>query len=60
MKDGKQWRPFVHVKDTSKAMVMLLGADKKDISGQIFNVGSDEQNYQIFNLMQNFLKINFL
>lgn len=52
MKDGKQWRPFVHVKDTSKAMVMLLGADKKDINGQIFNVGSDEQNYQIFNLAE--------
>lgn len=52
MRDGKQWRPFVHVKDTSKAMMMILEADHKIVNHQIFNVGSDEQNYQIFNLAE--------
>jgi nucleoside-diphosphate-sugar epimerase len=52
MKDGTQWRPFVHVKDTSKAMMMMLEAEKEDVNGEIFNVGSDEQNYQIFNLAE--------
>ncbi len=52
MRDGKQWRPFVHVKDTSKAMMKILQAEKKEVNGQIFNVGSDAQNYQIFNLAE--------
>tara|TARA_Y100001963_G_C6763515_1_gene440908 strand:+ start:946 stop:1929 length:984 start_codon:yes stop_codon:yes gene_type:complete len=47
LKDGSQWRPFVHVKDTCKAMMMVLGAQSSDVQGQIFNVGCDDQNYQI-------------
>ena len=47
LKDGSQWRPFVHVKDTCKAMMMVLGAESSDVQGQIFNVGCDDQNYQI-------------
>ncbi len=52
MRDGKQWRPFVHVKDTSRAMMKILEAENGEVNGQIFNVGSDEQNYQIFNLAE--------
>jgi nucleoside-diphosphate-sugar epimerase len=50
LKDGNQWRPFVHVRDTSRAMCLLLKADKKSIQKQLFNIGSNEQNYQIFDL----------
>ncbi|MEM3641926.1 MAG: SDR family oxidoreductase [Candidatus Bathyarchaeia archaeon] len=50
MRDGKQWRPFIHVKDTSKAFITVLEAEQDLVNGQIFNVGSDEQNVQIFNL----------
>ena len=50
MRDGTQWRPFVHVKDTSKAFIMTMEADKELVNGQIFNVGSNDQNYQIFQL----------
>jgi len=50
MRDGTQWRPFVHVKDTSKAFILALDADKDKVNKQIFNVGSNEQNYQIFPL----------
>ena len=50
MRDGKQWRPFVNVKDTSNAFIKVLEAEPKFVNGQIFNVGSDDQNIQIFNL----------
>lgn len=47
MRDGTQWRPFVHIKDTSRAFIMVLEADKDLVNKEIFNVGSNEQNYQI-------------
>lgn len=50
MRDGTQWRPFVYVKDTSMAFIKVLEADSDLVNGQIFNVGSNEQNYQIFPL----------
>lgn len=52
MRDGTQWRPFVHVKDTSKAFIQTMETEKGKVNGEIFNVGSNEQNYQIFNLAE--------
>lgn len=45
--DGKQWRPFLHIKDAVHAYQLLLVAPHKKIGGQIFNVGSDDQNYEL-------------
>jgi nucleoside-diphosphate-sugar epimerase len=53
MRDGRQWRPFVHVKDTSNAFLDVLEADPSLVNKQTFNVGSDNQNVQIFDLAQN-------
>jgi nucleoside-diphosphate-sugar epimerase len=50
MRDGKQWRPFVNIKDTSKAFIKVLEAESEIVNGQVFNVGCDEQNVQIFDL----------
>ena len=50
MRDGKQWRPFIHVKDTSRAFITMLEADHELVNGQVFNVSSDDQNVQIFDL----------
>ena len=50
MRDGKQWRPFVNVNDTSNAFIKVLEAEPELVNGQVFNVGSDEQNVQIFDL----------
>ena len=47
LRDGSQWRPMIHIRDTSKAFIAALGADKSKINGERFNVGSNEQNYQI-------------
>jgi len=44
---GSQWRPFVHVKDASKAIVAVLEAPLSKVGSQIFNVGSNEMNCQI-------------
>jgi nucleoside-diphosphate-sugar epimerase len=50
MRDGKQWRPFVNVKDTSNAFIKVLESAPQLVRGEIFNVGSNEQNIQIFDL----------
>lgn len=47
MRDGTQWRPMVHVRDTSAAMCFLLEAEAGKVNGQVFNIGSDENNYQL-------------
>lgn len=47
MRDGKQYRPMVHVQDTTDVMLLLLTADANKINGQIFNVGGNENNYQL-------------
>jgi nucleoside-diphosphate-sugar epimerase len=47
---GNQWRPLVHVKDVAEAIVITLQAPLYNVRGQIYNVGSNEQNYQIADL----------
>ena len=47
LRDGNQWRPMIHIRDTSKAFIAALEADKAKVNGQRFNVGSNQQNYQI-------------
>jgi nucleoside-diphosphate-sugar epimerase len=47
---GKQWRPIVHVKDVARAFMTVIEADKTKVNGQIFNVGSNEQNYQVVHM----------
>ncbi len=44
---GDQWRPFVHVADVARAIVLCLEAPLESVQGQVFNVGSDQQNYTI-------------
>ena len=47
MRDGSQWRPMVHVKDTCAAQMFMLTAPADKVAGQVFNVGSERNNYQI-------------
>lgn len=44
---GNQWRPFVHVQDAARAIAATLTAPAAAVAGEIFNVGSDSQNYTI-------------
>jgi len=47
LRDGTQWRPMVHIRDTSRAFIAVLEADHDKVNGEIFNVGSDDQNLQV-------------
>jgi nucleoside-diphosphate-sugar epimerase len=42
---GDQWRPFVHVEDGATAIISALEAPEAAVWGDVFNVGSDEQNH---------------
>ena len=45
--DGDQWRPFVHVEDAASAIMAVLQAPLATVGNEVFNVGSNEQNYTI-------------
>lgn len=45
LSDGTSWRPLLHVDDMAKAFILALKSPKHVISGEIFNVGSNEDNY---------------
>lgn len=47
LSDGTSWRPLIHVKDMCNAFIQCLFADEKTVSGEIFNVGSNDQNYLV-------------
>jgi nucleoside-diphosphate-sugar epimerase len=47
-----QWRPFVHVDDVAKGIVMTLQAPLDLVAGEAFNVGSDSQNYTLGELAE--------
>ena len=52
MRDGQQWRPFIHVKDAARAIQDVITADPEKVNKQLFNIGSDSQNYQIGKLAE--------
>tara|TARA_B100000315_G_scaffold188462_1_gene178171 strand:- start:1044 stop:2060 length:1017 start_codon:yes stop_codon:yes gene_type:complete len=49
-------RPFIHIKDVVRAYQSIINAPKEKICGQIFNVGSEEQNFEMGKLAQEIVK----
>lgn len=48
---GNQWCPLLHVDDAVLAILKVITTRAKDkIHKQIFNVGSNENNYQVFKI----------
>jgi nucleoside-diphosphate-sugar epimerase len=47
-----QWRPFVHVRDLARAVVLVLRADPRVVQSQIFNVGDQRLNMTILQLAE--------
>ena len=45
--DGSPWRPLVHAMDIGKAIRCVLAAPRDVVHDEVFNVGSDDQNYQV-------------
>ena len=50
--DGTPWRPLVHVMDICQAVASALEAPQEAIHNEIFNVGHDEDNYQVREIAQ--------
>ncbi len=47
---GKQWRPFLHVRDAANVFRLALEAPRETVHCGVFNVGSNENNFQIADL----------
>ena len=45
--DGTPWRPLVHIEDISRAFLSVLTAPREVVFDQAFNVGRNEENYQV-------------
>lgn len=45
--DGTPWRPLVHAEDIARAFLAVLEAPRELVHNQAFNVGRNEDNYQI-------------
>lgn len=48
--DGTPWRPIIHIEDISRAFVAALRAQREVVHNQAFNVGLNEENYQVRDL----------
>lgn len=44
---GQAWRPHVHVRDVAAAFLAAAEAPHEKVSGEIFNVGSNQNNFTI-------------
>jgi len=52
MGGGNQWRPVVHIDDVVRAFETVIEEiDPAKINSQIFNIGSNDQNYQVYHLI---------
>ena len=40
------WRPYCHVSDIARAIVLVLETPSELVAGKTFNVGSNDENYQ--------------
>lgn len=49
---GLQWRPLIHVMDIAQAMCLALEAPTPAVFNEVLNVGSDEQNYQVRDVVE--------
>ena len=47
MRDGNQYRPFIHVRDVSRALISAIESDNDEIGGKFINIGNNEQNVKI-------------
>lgn len=49
--DGSPWRPLIDVRDLSYAFIEFLKADKDKINGKIINVGFNNNNFQVKDIL---------
>jgi nucleoside-diphosphate-sugar epimerase len=50
---GEQfWRPYVHVRDAARAACLVLSAPLEQVRGEVFNVGSSDENYRKLDIVE--------
>lgn len=49
--DENTWRPYCHVDDISDVIIKVIKASMEKVSGQIFNVGSNAENFTKKNIV---------
>jgi nucleoside-diphosphate-sugar epimerase len=50
---GEQfWRPYVHVGDAATAVALAIDAPPDAVGGEVFNVGTTEQNFRKLDLVE--------
>lgn len=52
LRDGTQYRPFLHIEDAGDALIHFLNLPQNSINAAIFNIGSSEQTLQLGELAQ--------
>jgi nucleoside-diphosphate-sugar epimerase len=52
MSDGTPWRPLIHIEDIARATLAVLEAPGETVHGEAFNVGRNEENYQVRELAE--------
>ena len=50
--DGTPWRPIIHIRDITAAILSVLEAPLDLIHNEVFNVGRTEENYRISQLAE--------
>ena len=55
--DGTPWRPLVHGLDIAQAISRALDAPAEAIYNEIFNIGSNGQNYQVKEVAEKVAKV---
>jgi nucleoside-diphosphate-sugar epimerase len=45
--NGRQWRPFIHVRDLVEAVVLVLESPARLVGGQVLNVGDARLNHTL-------------
>jgi nucleoside-diphosphate-sugar epimerase len=48
--DGTPWRPIVHIRDITSAVLAVLKAPRETIHNETFNVGRTDENFRIRDL----------
>lgn len=44
---GDQWRPFIHVEDAARSVLVTLESPNEQVGGQIFNIGGNSLNFTL-------------
>ena len=57
VKSKSSKRPFLHIKDAVEAIILVVKSRKEKVAGEIFNVGSDDQNYSIEEIARKIMEI---